>query len=93
MAAWLGSHGPAAFGGEALPRPGAVIMQYTGHSDYSPYDPPTCACVGDRDGTASWRAMQRRLLALSALGIETEFHCYPGLGHGFGVGKGTAAEG
>ena len=32
MAAYLGSYGPAGFGGGDLPRPGAVIMQYTGHS-------------------------------------------------------------
>lgn len=93
MAAWLGSYGPAAFGGDNLPRPGTVIMQYTGHSDYTPDDPPTFACVGDSDWIADWRTMQRRLQHLSALGIPTEFHCYPGLGHGFGLGTGTAAEG
>ena len=93
MAAWLGTYGPAAFGGDDLPRPGAVIMQYTGLGEYSPEDPPTYACVGDRDGIAPWRVMQARLDALSALGTDTEFHCYPGLGHGFGLGTGTAAEG
>lgn len=93
MAAWLGSYGPAAFGGEDLPRPGAVIMQYTGHSDYSANDPPTYACVGERDGIADWRTMRRRIENLSALGIPTEFHHYPGLGHGFGLGAHTAAEG
>ena len=31
--------------------------------------------------------------ALSAMGVDTEFHHYPGLGHGFGLGTGTAAEG
>lgn len=46
MAAWLGTYGPAAFGGDDLPRPGAVIMQYTGLSEYSPDDPPTFVCVG-----------------------------------------------
>ena len=30
MAAWLGSYGPAAFGGDNLPLPGTVVMQYTG---------------------------------------------------------------
>ena len=93
MAAWLGSYGPAAFGGEELPRPGAVIMQYTGHSDYTGDDPPTFACVGENDGIASWRTMERRIRALDALGIPTEFHHYPGLSHGFGLGTGTAAEG
>ena len=93
MAAWLGSYGPAAFGGGELPRPGAVIVQYTGHSDYTENDPPTFACVGENDGIANWRTMQRRLDAMSALGIPTEFHHYPGLPHGFGLGTGTAAEG
>lgn len=93
MAAWLGSYGPAAFGGDDLPQPGAVIMQYTGHSDYTENDPPTYACVGENDGIASWRTMQRRLEVLDSLGIDTEFHKYPGLAHGFGIGIGTAAEG
>ena len=93
MAAWLGTYGPATFGGDDLPRPGAVIMQYTGLSEYSPDDPPTFVCVGDSDGIAPWRTMQARLEAMSAQGIDTEFHCYPGLGHGFGLGTGTAAEG
>ena len=93
MAAWLGSYGSAAFGGDDLPRPGAVIMQYTGHSDYTENDPPTFACVGNSDWIADWRTMQRRIQRLDALGIPTEFHCYPGLGHGFGLGTGTAAEG
>lgn len=93
MAAWLGTYGPAAFGGDDLPQPGAVIMQYTGMGEYSPSDPPTYACVGDQDGIASWRIMKARLDALSALGIDTEFHVYAGLGHGFGLGRGTSAEG
>ena len=93
MAAYLGTYGPAGFGGNMLPQPGAVIMQYTGHSEYAPTDPPTYVCVGTNDGIASWRTMQRRLEAMAALGIPTEFHAYEGLGHGFGLGTGTVAEG
>lgn len=37
--------------------------------------------------------MQRRLQAMEAVGIPTEFHAYEGLSHGFGLGKGTVAEG
>ena len=70
MAAYLGAYGPAYFGGDDLPRPGAVIMQYTGHGEYSESDPPTHACVGTNDGIASWRTMQRRLEAMSALGAK-----------------------
>jgi acetyl esterase/lipase len=93
MAAYLGSRGSSAFGGDDLPRPGAVIMQYTGHTDYTKQDPPTYACVGEDDGIANWRTMKRRLDALSAAGVDTEFHLYPDLGHGFGLGLGTSAEG
>lgn len=93
MAAYLGTYGPAGFGGDDLPRPGAAVIQYTGHSEYSRNDPPTYSCVGESDGIASWRVMEQRLAQLSALGIDTEFHAYPGLGHGFGLGTGTTAEG
>ena len=54
---------------------------------------PTYACVGDRDGIANWRVMQARLEAMQQAGIDTEFHVYSGLGHGFGLGTGTSAEG
>lgn len=93
MTAYLSSHGPAYFGGDDLPRPGAAIIQYTGHSDYTGQEPPTYVCVGESDGIANWRTMEARQNALAALGIETEFHHYPGLGHGFGLGTGTVAEG
>ena len=93
MAAWLGSYGPAAFGGDNLPRPATVIMQYTGHSNLTRNDPPTFACVGENDGIANWRTIQRRIQALDEMGIPTEFHHYPGRRHGFGLGTGTVAEG
>lgn len=93
MAAWVSGYGTAAFGGDNLPKAGAAIIQYTGLSDYSRSDVATYACVGDRDGIASWRMMQARLDGMAALGIPTEFHVYPGLGHGFGLGTGTAADG
>ena len=93
MAAWLGTYGPEAFGGGDLPRPGTVIMQYTGLREYSESDPPTYACVGDQDGIANWRVMQARLETMQQAGIDTEFHVYSGLGHGFGLGTGTSAEG
>lgn len=93
MVAYLGTYGPYAFGGDDLPHPGAVIMQYTGHNEYSELDPPTYACVGTGDGIANWRTMQRRLEAMAVIGIPTEFHAYEGLGLGFGLGTGTVANG
>ena len=93
MAADVGSYGTAYFGGDDLPQAGTVVMQYTGHSDYQPSDPPTYVCVGTSDGIANWRTMQRRIEAMDAAGIPTEFHAYEGLPHGFGLGTGTVAEG
>ena len=66
MAAWLGSYGPAAFGGDELPRPAAVIMQYTGLSEWTENDPPTFACVGDSDGIAGWRKCHGQALRQSS---------------------------
>lgn len=93
MAAWVGGYGTAAFGEADLPQPATVVMQYTGLSEYSQNDPPTFVTVGENDGIANWRVMKRRLDGMSGLGIPTEFHSYPGLRHGFGLGKGTVAEG
>lgn len=93
MAAYLGSYGSAAFGGDSLPRPATVIMAYTGHSDYTPSDPPTFVIIGERDGVASPQAMEQRVQALQAIGVDAEFHLYPNVGHGFGMGTGTSAEG
>lgn len=93
MAAWVGGYGTAAFGEPALPGPSTVVMQYTGLSEYSRNDPPTFVTVGESDGIADWRIMKQRLDGMSALGIPTEFHSYPGLRHGFGLGTGTVAEG
>lgn len=93
MAAWLGSYGTTAFEEKDLSQAGAVIMQYTGHNEYSESDPPTYACVGENDGIANWRTMEVRLNRLNELGIPTEFHHYEGLRHGFGLGTGTVAEG
>lgn len=76
-----------------IPQAVAVIMQYTGYTDTSKSDAPTYACVGTRDGIASWNTMKNRLERLKKLGISTEFHKYEGLSHGFGIGTGTVAEG
>lgn len=93
MAAYLGSYGSAAFYGDDCPRAGAVIMQYTGHSDYTAYDPATFAICGDNDYIASWRIMKNRTNNLKRYGIDAEFHLAKGLSHGFGLGIGTHAEG
>jgi hypothetical protein len=39
MAAAIGSHGAASYGGGDTPKPSAIVMAYTGHSDYSSDEP------------------------------------------------------
>jgi acetyl esterase/lipase len=93
MAAAIGSHSVATFGGNDLPKPSAVVMAYTAHSDSSSDEPPTFVVVGERDGIAPPSAMERRIAALRKAGTEVAYHKYPGVGHGFGLGTGTSAEG
>ena len=93
MAAAIGSHGVARYGGDDLPKPSAVVMAYTGHSDYAANEPRTFAVVGERDGIAPPAVMERRIEALRKAGTVVEFHRYPGVAHGFGPGIGTRAEG
>ena len=93
MAAAIGSHGVARFGGDELPKPSAVVMAYTAHSEYSANEPPTFVVVGDQDGIAPPSVMEKRVEALRRADTEVEFHRYRGLGHGFGPGTGTSAEG
>ncbi len=93
MAASIGSYGVAAFGGKDLPKPATVVMAYTGYSDYSANDPPTFVVVGDRDGIAPPSTMERRVTNLTRAGTSVEYHKYPKVGHGFGIGTGTSAEG
>lgn len=92
MAASIGSHGVAAYGGSDLPKPSTVVMAYTAHSDHSPSEPPTFALVGEQDGIAPPSAMRQRVNALRRAGTEVEYREYPGVGHGFGLGIGTSAE-
>ena len=93
MAASIGSHGVEASGGGDVVGPATVVMAYTGHSDISPDEPPTFAVVGEQDGIARPEVMARRVAALQKTGTPVEFHRYPRVGHGFGVGAGTSAAG
>lgn len=93
MAAAIGSHGAASFGGDDVPKPAAVVMAYTGHTDSAKGEPPTFVVVGENDAIAPPSVMARRVAALRAAGTPVEFRRYPNVGHGFGVGIGTSAEG
>jgi acetyl esterase/lipase len=93
IAANIGTYGVAYYGGDAMPKPAIVVIAYTGHSDYSNGDPPTFTIVGERDGIAPPALMERRVNAMRDTGVEVEFQIYENIGHGFGLGTGTTAEG
>jgi acetyl esterase/lipase len=93
MVANVGSHGLPAFGGAALPGPATVVMAYTAHTAHVQGEPPTFVVVGEDDGISPPAAMERRVAALRDAGTPVEYLKFPGLGHGFGVGTGTPAQG
>jgi acetyl esterase/lipase len=63
MAAAIGSHGVARYGGSDVPKPSAIVMAYTGHSDDSSDEPPTFVVVGEQDWIAPPAVMERRVEA------------------------------
>ena len=93
MAAWVGTYGTENFGEQEYSRPAAVIVNYTGLSEVTGYEPPTYSAVGTSDGIASWRTMERRIKAIQANGTDAMIEIFDGLPHGFGLGTGTAADG
>ena len=93
MAAAIGSHGMARPGGKPVPRPTTVVMAYTGHADYAADEPPTFVVVGEQDTISPPTAMEKRIAALRKAGTLVEYRKFAGIGHGFGLGTGTIAEG
>jgi len=93
MAAAVGSHGTASYGGDELPKPSVVVMAYSAHSDHTAADPPTFVVVGGQDQIAPPSTMERRVARLHSAGTPVEYHKYADLGHGFGLGADTSAKG
>lgn len=93
MAAHIGSRGTKNFSEDDLPKPAAVIMLYTAHTDYSDDERATFAIIGEDDNIVSPPSVYERSDVLVAQGVDTEHHMYKNLAHGFGLGVGTTAEG
>jgi predicted esterase len=93
MAASIGSHGTSRFFGPDLPKPTCVVLLYTGHSDVGAVEPPTFVAVGDEEGIAPAATTGRRVAALRSLGTDVEYRKFKDVGHGFGLGTGTTADG
>jgi acetyl esterase/lipase len=93
MVALLSAYGTAFYGEKDYPKPAAVVLFYTGHSDFTVINPPTFAVLGERDNIANPILTEQRVNDMKAAGIDVKFHLYPNVGHGFGLGVGTTAEG
>lgn len=68
-------------------------MQYTGLSEVTGEEPPTYACVGNRDGIASYRSMTQYIKQIRNNGTDAQIEMFDGLSHGFGLGENTVAKG
>ena len=85
--------GVAGYGGDDLPRPATAVIAYTGQASVSGDFPPTFINVSEDDRIVDAATVERRVRDLKAAGVEVEFHKYKNVGHGFGLGVGTEAEG
>lgn len=76
--------------------PAAVIMAYTtfaGHPVFSAGDPAAFMIAGTNDWIVPAGHMPARAAKMRKAGIPVECTILPGVEHGFGTGKGMAAEG
>lgn len=93
MAANIGTDGVSNYGGENIDKPATVVTAYTGHQNYSEEDVPTFAVVSRDDPIASSEVMEERIENLQENDIPADILVYDSVGHGFGLGSGTEAEG
>lgn len=94
MSANIGSKGPVYYGYDA-PKPCCVVMAYTRYTYFFSDAPPTFVTISDDDpivmgGTA---LVDERVAEMQAAGVDVVYQKYNGLGHGYGPGIGTPAEG
>lgn len=93
MVANIGTEGVQAYGGDNIQKPASVITAYTGHRNYSDDDSPTFAVVSEDDLIASADTMEQRIRNLQNNGVAAGILTFQNVGHGFGLGIGTEAEG
>jgi len=85
--------GVSGYGGDNLPRPTTAIILYTAQSGSSKVFPPTFMAVSADDPIVSVPTMDKRVQDLKSNGVEVEYHRFKNAGHGFGLGKGSDADG
>lgn len=93
MVANIGTEGVQAYGGDNIEKPASIITAYTGHRNYSNDDSPTFAVVSEDDPIVNADTMKQRIRNLQNSGVDAEILTFQRVGHGFGLGIGTEAEG
>lgn len=93
MAGNIALNGVAAYGGDNISKPAAVVIAYTGQSSFSADFSPAFITVAANDGIANVNTVERRVQNLRNAGVDVEYRRYENAGHGFGLGTGTDAEG
>lgn len=81
------------FGNTRIEKPSMIVVMYTGQSYFSHNDPPTFIGVGENDRIASPQVVEKRAEDMRKAGVKVKFYKYRNVGHGFGLGIGTSAEG
>lgn len=94
MSANVGSKGPTYYGYD-VEKPCCVVMAYTRYTYFFTDAPPTFVSISDDDpivmgGTGRVR---ESVEAMKKAGVEVDYHEFHGIGHGYGLGIGTEAEG
>ncbi len=92
MAAQVGST-ISSYGDEDLPQPAATVLAYVPYTMVTQKDPPAYSIIGSEDSIIGQKAMRTRTDRLVKYGIPAEFHVVEGMPHGFGLGRGTPADG
>lgn len=94
MSANIGSKGPAYYGYD-VPKPCCVVMAYTRYTYFFTDAPPTFVTISDDDPIVMGGSalVDERVAEMKAAGVEVEYQKYSGIGHGYGSGIGTPAEG
>lgn len=89
-------YGEAGIAKEECVKPAASIIAYTFFCDNPPFsknDSPAFFIVGKNDNIVPWTEVKERVDNMKRAGCIVEAHIINNLKHGFGVGKGTKAEG
>lgn len=94
MSANIGSKGPAYYGYN-VSKPAAVIIAYTRYTYFFLDAPPTFVTISDDDPIVMGgpARVEQAVNAMKNVGIDVEYQKFNGIGHGYGAGIGTPAEG